>query len=157
MIKAILSDFARVILLPKDKNYQGRLDVLEEEMKRKLKNYNVFDYFELNHELLDFFQTIKNKIPLYIYTSGSNYETPGIYEKLTPIFNDFLYSVALGKNKTDPDSYTFLAKKFQQSPEEIFFIDDDLKNIEAAQKAGLQTHWYKDNKSLLAELSTFHL
>ena len=125
MIKVILSDFARVILLPKDKSYNGRLDVLEEKLKREQLNYNPLDYFELNQELLEFFQSIKNKIPLYIYTSGSNYTEPGIYDKLTPIFNDFFYSVALGKNKTNPDSYTFLAKKFQQKPVEIFFIDDE--------------------------------
>lgn len=150
MIKVILSDFARVILLPKDKSYQGRLDVLEEEMKRKLKDYNVFDYFELNQELLDFFQSIKNKIPVYIFTSGSNYETPGIKEKLTPIFNDFFYSVAMGMDKVNSGSYSFLAKKLHQIPEEIFFIDDDQKNIQAAQKAGLQTHLFTDNQTLFS-------
>ena len=58
--------------------------------------------------------------------------------------------VDIGGEMTD----IFLAKKIQQSPEEIFFIDDDFKNIEAAKKAGLQTHWYQNNQALLAELRT---
>ncbi|MEK7622543.1 MAG: HAD family hydrolase [Patescibacteria group bacterium] len=152
MIKAILSDFARVILFPKDENYKSRLDILEKKLKRNLGNYNVFDYFRLNQEILVFFQSIKTKIPLYIYTSGSNYETPGVYEQLVPIFKDFFYSVALEIDKTDSDSYIFLANKLHLAPENIFFIDDDEKNIHAAQKAGLQTHWYKDNQTLLTDL-----
>lgn len=152
MIQAIISDFARVILFPKDKNYDSRLDVLEEKLRRKLNHYDVFDYFELNKELLDFFQSIKTKIPLYLYTSGSNYKTSGVKEKLNPIFNDFFYSVALGIDKTNFNSYTFLANKIHQIPENIFFVDDDLKNIQAAQKAGLQTHWYKNNQALLLKL-----
>ena len=54
MIKAILSDFARVILFPKDENYKSRLDILEKKLKRNLGNYNVFDYFRLNQEILVF-------------------------------------------------------------------------------------------------------
>lgn len=151
MIKAIISDFARVILFPKDENYKSRLDVLEKKLKQSLGNFDIFNYFKLNQELLVFFQSIKTKVPLYIYTSGSNYKTPGVYEQLTPIFEDFFYSVVLGIDKTDLNSYIFLADKLHLAPENIFFIDDDEKNIFAAQKAGLLTHWYKNNQTLFAE------
>ena len=53
MIKVILSDFARVILFPKDKSYPGRLDELQAKLNNQSEGHNFFDYFELNQELLD--------------------------------------------------------------------------------------------------------
>lgn len=154
MIKAILSDFARVILFPKDKSYHGRLDELQAELNKKSESHNFFDYFELNQELLDYFKSLKEKVSVNIFTSADTYKIPEVHQLLTPVFDSFFYSVELGVKKTDPVTYQMLAQKLNVKPEEVVFIDDEDKNIEAARQAGLKTVLYKDNQSLLAQLAT---
>jgi len=68
MIKAIVSDFSRVLLFPKDKSYQGSLNALHKELSEK-PSYNALDFFELNVGLLDFYKSLKDRIPVYIFTS----------------------------------------------------------------------------------------
>lgn len=70
MIKAIVSDFSRVLLFPKDKTYQDSLNILHKELSQK-PNYNVLDYFELNIKLLDFYKSLKDKTPVYIFSSDA--------------------------------------------------------------------------------------
>lgn len=152
MIKVILSDFARVILFPKDKSYHGRLDELQAELN-KSGSHNFFDYFELNQELLDYFKSLKTKFSVNIFTSADTYKLPEVFNLLTPVFDNFFYSVELGVKKTDPATYQMLAQKLKVKPEEIVFIDDEDKNTEAASQAGLKTVLYKDNQSLLAQLA----
>ena len=47
-----------------------------------------------------------------------------------------------------------LAQKLKVKPEEIVFIDDEEKNIEAARQASLKIVLFKDNQSLFTKLKT---
>ena len=51
--------------------------------------------------------------------------------------------------KPDLEFYQVLIKSIGEKPEEILFIDDHIRNIEAAQKAGFATLLY-DGKELLS-------
>ena len=58
-------------------------------------------------------------------------------------FNSFFikayYSHELGLRKPDPESFEAIIKAEKLNSAETLFIDDTYKNIEGAQKTGLQT------------------
>lgn len=56
--------------------------------------------------------------------------------------------------KPDPNIYSLLCNRFSLVPHETLFIDDTLKNIEAAKEHGLQAVHFKDRDQRLAELNS---
>ena len=48
--------------------------------------------------------------------------------------------------------YELTLNRFNLNPEESFFIDDNLRNIEAAKALGIQTHHFKNPKALENDL-----
>src|SRR3989344_4961344 len=92
MIKTIISDFSRVIFFAKDNSYQGSLNGLYQRSFKK-ENYNIFDYFKINTELLDFYASLKNSCSIYIFTSELIQEDPQFEPYLQPVFNG-IYSAA---------------------------------------------------------------
>src|SRR4051812_33066214 len=109
MIKAILSDFSRVIVFPKDKEYQGSLNGLYKEISQK-PNYNMFDSFEVNTELLDFYRSLKANFRIYIFTSELIQEDPQFTPYLRPVFNDMYSAIKIGMSKNDPQVYARILK-----------------------------------------------
>lgn len=144
MIKALLFDFSRTLLFPKDKTYTGGLNDLHKKIQEN-PNYNFLESFELNKGLLDYLETVKNKFDLYIFTSESIQEDPAIKDDLAKIFTKIFSATEMGLSKKDPKAYEFIAKELNLIPNEILFIDDSSENLEAAKIAGLQTLQYKDN------------
>ena len=70
MYTTIISDFSRVIIKPKDKNYSGALNLMHRDLTEKFgENYNVFEYFELNSKLLDFFKSMRGKYSVNLFTT----------------------------------------------------------------------------------------
>jgi HAD superfamily hydrolase (TIGR01509 family) len=55
-------------------------------------------------------------------------------------------------NKTESGAYRLIAEKLGKEPEEIVFIDDQLKNVEAAQKTGMVAIQYKNVQDLKEKL-----
>lgn len=149
MIKAILSDFSRVILFPKDKTYAGSLNSLNKELIAKLGNdYPFLEYFEFNSELLNLYKWLKSKYNLYIFTSDTIQERPEAQLMLKPIFTEIFSAKDYSITKSESKSYLFLANKVNIKPDEILYVDDQEVNIKAAQEAGMQTILYKSIESL---------
>ena len=71
MITTILSDFSRVILNPKDKNYKGTLNGLNKELLEKEVKYLFFNYFEFNKEILNLYIQLKEKYSINVFTTGT--------------------------------------------------------------------------------------
>lgn len=149
MIKAILLDFSRVLLFPKDKSYTGSLNDLHRQNLIK-DNYSIFDYFELNNELLAFLEKLKNKYKLYILTSETIQDAPEFAPYLSPLFTKVYSALKIGFKKDESRIYHFIAQDIGFKEEEILFIDDTQKNLIAAQRAGLQTIHYISNKDIIA-------
>jgi HAD superfamily hydrolase (TIGR01509 family) len=145
MIKAIVSDFSRTLLFPKDENYQGSLNELYKSVKEK-PGFSFFDNFVWNKQLASFYEKqLDNKIDLYIFTTETIQEDPAVLPFTQSIFKDVLNVKALGGTpKDDPETYKQLAKKIGVNPEEIAFVDDSDVNISAAKQAGLNTITYKN-------------
>lgn len=148
MIKAIISDFSKVILLSKSDTKKG-LNNLHEELKIE-SNYKIFNHFLLNQELLDFYQRLKKRfnIKLYLYTAGILHDENEIKEIIENNFDKIYGAFELDLPKDDPDSFKTLAGKIGIETNEILFIDDSFLNIEAASKSGVNVIQYMGNKNL---------
>lgn len=155
MVKALLFDFSRTLLFPKDKTYTGGLNDLYKKISLNT-NFKFFDYFELNKGLLDYLETLKYKFNLYIFTSESIQEDPAIKNEIEEIFKKVFSAKELGLSKKDPKAYEFIAKELNLDPNEILFIDDTSVNLESAKISGFATLQYKNN-SVINELKTIIL
>lgn len=76
------------------------------------------------------------------------------YHKL---FHHTLYSYQLSLIKPDKDIFIALLKKLQVKPQECLFIDDSIKNIEAARELGMKTIQFISAKKLKKELKKFNI
>ncbi len=141
MIKALLFDFSRTLLFPKDNQYVGSLNELY-RLKRDEINFNFFNYFELNDRAIDLLKPLKDKYKLAIFTSDSIQNDPAIYNKLSSVFIKIYSAKEIGFSKSDPKAYELIANDLNLSPDEIVFIDDSKVNIDTASIAKLDTITY---------------
>lgn len=153
MIITILSDFSRVILFPKDKNYKGTLNGLYKELENKKIPYDFFDYFEFNEDILKLYKQLKNKYSINIFTTGTIQNTNEVKQKLDNIFDNIFSAEQYGLDKGNPDSYKFIAKKLGKPTNQILYIDDQEKNIKAAKNAGMLTYLYENYLKLFKKVT----
>jgi FMN phosphatase YigB (HAD superfamily) len=130
-ISTLLFDFSGVLLFAKDPNYHGTLNQLHQNLSQS-KDYNFFDHFQLNQELLNYLNNIKNLMPLYIFTTGDIQNTPEIRQKIDPIFTRIFSSLDLTLLKSDPQAYLKISQEITHPPEKILFIDDRQSFLDAA-------------------------
>jgi HAD superfamily hydrolase (TIGR01509 family) len=149
MITTILSDFSRVILFPKDKNYKGTLNGLYKELENKKIPYDFFDYFEFNDDILNLYRQLKNKYSINIFTTGTIQNTQEVKQKLDNIFDNIFSAEEYGLDKAKPDSYKFIANKLGKQASQILYIDDQEKNIKAAKKTGMETILYTNYQTFV--------
>ncbi len=155
MITTILSDFSRVILNSKDKNYKGTLNGLHKELLEEHTNYHFFDYFEFNNEVLNLYRKLKTKYSMNVFTTGTIQNRREVRQIIDPIFEHIYTTKDFGLNKRQVESYLFVAKKLNKKSNEILFIDDQIDNIQAAKKAGLHTIQYSKFEELVSELKNY--
>ena len=85
-------------------------------------------------------------------------DTNQIYNSIRDIngyyhyFSKNFLSFETGFLKPDPRAYLQVIDYYKLSPEEIFFIDDQLRNVEAAQQLGIQAVVFKSTAQLTQEL-----
>ena len=92
--------------------------------------------------------------PLYILSNWSAETFPkaeAIYEFLK-WFDGKIISGEVGKIKPDPEIFHILTNTYNLNPENSVFIDDKLKNIEAANLIGFQGIHFKNAVSLRNDL-----
>jgi len=142
MIKTIISDFSFTLLF--SKGNLGKTNSFHEEHKNDIW-YKIFDYFELNNELLEILKNFNWK--KYIFTTKYIQEDISIKEITNSIFSKTFIWKDLNLSKNDKKSYEFLLNKIWTKPENTLFIDDSIDNIEAAKLAWLQTFLYSRNKN----------
>ena len=148
MIKAILFDFSRTLLFPVDKSYRGSLNSLYNEVYQK-EDFDFFDYFEINTELIDFISSKKNKIGLFIFTTSLIQNDPDVRFKLEEVFQKIFSSKEIGLSKTDKKSYEYISNDIGIDTSEILFIDDNQDNLNIAKTAGLTTAIYENNQEIV--------
>ncbi|AUW59184.1 hydrolase [Sphingobium sp. SCG-1] len=94
-------------------------------------------------------------MPLYAITNFSHEFWPPFLEAHPAIFGHFRDIVVSGVEKlAKPDAaiYHLALNRFGVRPEEAFFIDDRLDNIEGVRRVGMVAHQFLDAAILRAEL-----
>lgn len=155
MVKALLFDFSRVLLFPKTEEPVESINGLHRQLSQQ-DDYNFFDHFSLNEELMEVLQKLQSEYPLYMFTSETIQEAPELAESLK-IFQKIYSGLRLNLNKKDVASYKKIAADIGVKEEEIVFVDDSLANIEAAREAGIEVIHYQNNSQLLDSLKILGL
>lgn len=153
MIKAILSDFSRVLLLPLDESYCGGLNALHKELLTS-GDYDFWQHFKINDELLAIYQQYQKSIEVAILTEGHIQDYPPVKERIAGTFKHVFSAADLGLKKDDPQVYALAAAKLGITPDQIMYIDDRQKNIDAAKQVGMGVHQYIDNETILSFLGS---
>src|SRR5687767_6319301 len=105
MVKALISDFSRVLLFPKDGNYKESLNELHRNLSKEF-GYKLLDHFKLNVELLEFYKSLKRNLNLYLFTSETIQDSPELQEVLIPVFEEVYSALKMGTSKKSAESYT---------------------------------------------------
>jgi HAD superfamily hydrolase (TIGR01509 family) len=99
-------------------------------------------------ERISWLEQIKDRYNIYLYSNTNQIHYDQFmadFSKAYPgkDFNNYFltayYSQTLGLRKPYVESFQQILVKEALNPEETLFIDDTIKNIEGAQKAGMQT------------------
>ncbi|MFA6391313.1 MAG: HAD family hydrolase [Patescibacteria group bacterium] len=152
MIKAIVSDFSRVVLLPNDETYTGGLNALHKKLSKD-GEYDFWNYFRLNSDLVDFYKSISSKVDVYIFTKGYIQEYPVLKEKIRGSFKNIFSASELGIKKDNDESYRIIADLIKIEPEQVIYIDDNQDNLNSAKKAGMHVICYNSNEQVINSIS----
>lgn len=162
----LIFDFNKVILFP-IRSFPAELIVRatagaiagEEQLENSLpRSFNFLDYFEFNDELIKALTSLKKqqKAQIHLFTNSSySIKAHQSKETLAKFCDQIFLAKDLGKAKDQSASYLYLAEQLSTAPEQLFFTDDTLTNVEAAAHAGLTTHHYLDNRGLLESIESF--
>lgn len=94
MITTILSDFSRVILLPKNPLFTGTLNGLNKQLLENDPDYPFFTYFEFNEKLLDLYRQLQKRYSLNIFTSGAIQNRQEVTNITKPLFENSVTATA---------------------------------------------------------------
>lgn len=148
MIKVLLFDLSNTILFAKDTSYIGGLNSLHNKLLNQNPNFDFLAHFELDHKLLELLKAMKNSYQLVLFTSETIQNDPSIHPALASVFDPIISAQELGLEKTDPVAYTFVSRLLKIAPNEMLFVDDNPKNISAAEETGVMTHRYQEFDTL---------
>jgi 2-haloacid dehalogenase len=106
---------------------------------------------------LDIFKRLKRDgHPLYALTNFSAETFPLIRRRFDflQLFDDILVSGEIGLVKPDPAIYRLMLEKVGRPAGECLFIDDSLKNVEAARQLGFDAIHFQSPEQLETELQS---
>lgn len=79
---------------------------------------------------------------------------PEVFPDVFALFDDVVVSGAEGVAKPAPEIFVILARRLGHPLEGVFYVDDSLRNVEAARTAGMDAVHFTDAAALLRELRT---
>lgn len=134
-------------------------EVRNEEIIRAW-NSILIDYPESKIELL---KNLKNRYRVIALSNINEIHVNAIDEaarqklnanKFADFFHHAYYSNEIGLRKPDKEIYEFVLAEQNLKPEETFFVDDKIENVESAKACGIQAHQLKDRNQLSELLTT---
>jgi len=107
-----------------------------------------------NDRLLDYLATLHGTVGLAILSNsgdGAREEEERRYG-LSRLFDPILYSHEIGVTKPDDPAFHLTLKALGAPPSEVLFVDDALRNVEAARRLGIRAHHYVDAGSAIRSI-----
>ena len=78
--------------------------------------------------------------------------------ELTDLFGDHLLTTShYGARKPDPAVFARVLAKYDTPPEQVFFADDMLENVEGAASIGITAHHFSSGERMLRAIEEFAL
>ncbi len=178
MIKIIAFDFVGVLAFEKD----IKLTNTEEKLERMFgPNLNDNDYLNKAKKLKndsniikttkniieklyevqdkDIFKKLKKEYPnikLVIATNHLSYIRDFINKTFnTNYLDDLIISAEINKIKPNKDFYKYILNKFNIKPNELLFLDDNIKNIKEANNLNINTIKINKNDNTLEEVINY--
>ncbi len=133
-------------------------ETTDEEIVRAW-NSILIDYPKFKIELL---KTLKTRYRVIALSNINEIHVNAIDEaarqklnatKFADFFHHAYYSNEIGMRKPEKEIYEFVLAEQNLKPEETFFVDDKMENVEAAKACGIQAYWLTD-RNKLTELLT---
>lgn len=95
-------------------------------------------------QLLSRLAELSQRIPLFCYsntnqTHWASLEARTNHRQLVSFFKKIYLSFAIGRRKPDVESYQWVADDMGYQPADITFLDDNVANIDGAERAGFRT------------------
>ena len=112
------------------------------------------------YESVDVLKALQEKdVPLYALTNWSAQTFPLIQDDF-PFLNWFKGIVVSGEEKLkkpDPAIYRLILDRYTLEPAKTLFIDDNKRNIDAADAMGIQTHHFTSSAAMAEALAALEL
>ncbi len=111
-------------------------------------------------EVLELAQRIAERARIAIYTNNGpllKLHLRELFPEAAAIFAECYCSYELGTKKPDPNSFTHLLRMLDVLPQDAWFIDDKLSNVEGARMAGLIGHHFRSYDMFAADAKALGL
>lgn len=180
MLKVIAFDFVGVLVNEKDIDLEEQEDKLERKFGSNLNDEDYLTFAEQtlkinNKEAIDItkniinklykvrdadiFTKLKNKynnIKIIIATNHLSYVEEFINKYFdTTYLDDVIISANINKIKPNANFYNFILEKFNIKSKELLFLDDNVENIDGANKLNIRTIKVEKNMNLYEEVCKF--
>lgn len=180
MIKVIAFDLVGVLVNEKDIDLVEQEDKLERKFGSNLNDEDYLTFAEQtlkinNKEAIDItrniidklykvrdadiFTKLKNKynnIKIIIATNHLSYVEEFINKYFdTTYLDDVIISANINKIKPNANFYNFILEKFNIKSKELLFLDDNVENIDGANKLNIRTIKVEKNMNLYEEVCKF--
>lgn len=98
-------------------------------------------------------RSVYGRYPLYLLSNNNPIGMPNCLELMEKagiggLYQDMFISSEMRMLKPSPEFYREAVRRIGLPPEEILFIDDSLKNVEAARALGIDARWLEPGMPL---------
>jgi HAD superfamily hydrolase (TIGR01509 family) len=110
----------------------------------------------LNREVVDAARELRDRYKVAVLSNAPPNQGEFIREHhgidVDAEFDVFVSSAAVGLSKPDPEIYYLTLERLNVAPEQAIFLDDTLRNVDAARHVGLHAIQFVDPETSLATL-----
>jgi len=114
---------------------------------------------QVNYEIIDLIKKLRKKYRTAILSNAPSAFFRDILEKndLEKYFNEIIVSSEVGHIKPNREIFDIALKKLAVKPSEAIFTDDNIKNIEAAEKLGIKGIHFVNTEQFKKELNSLNI
>ena len=91
-------------------------------------------------------------VALTNWSAETIHHGPEVFPEVFALFDDIVVSGAEGVAKPDREIFEVLARRLTHPIGGVFYVDDNLRNVDAARAAGMDAVHFTDAAVLLGEL-----
>lgn len=117
--------------------------------------YEYFSGDSIDQELLEFVVSLKKGLKVGLLSNAwenARQRLGGLYEFID-VFDVAIFSSEVGMRKPEKTIFDLMLRQLNSQPQEAIFVDDVMENIKGADKAGLHTVHFRNNKDAMEQIN----